>query len=104
MRGRTLNDSFIILDEAQNTTSEQMKMFLTRMGKNAKFIITGDTTQIDLPKSQNSGLLRALELLKKISGISIIHFDLRDVVRHDLVKKIIKAYSNPKKDIVDNKT
>ncbi len=102
MRGRTLDNAFVILDEGQNTTINQMKMFLTRMGKNAKFIITGDTTQIDLPKSQNSGLLRALELLKKISGIAIIHFDIRDVVRHDLVKKIIEAYSNPKQDIVNN--
>jgi phosphate starvation-inducible PhoH-like protein len=94
MRGRTLDNAFVILDEGQNTTHNQMKMFLTRMGKNAKFIITGDITQIDLPKSQNSGMLRALELLNDISGISVIHFDIRDVVRHDLVKKIIKAYNS----------
>ena len=92
MRGRTLDNAFVILDEGQNTTTNQMKMFLTRMGKNAKFIITGDTTQIDLPKKHHSGLLRALELLNKINGIGVVHFDMRDVVRHKLVKKIIAAY------------
>ncbi|MGD2035020.1 MAG: PhoH family protein [Bacteroidales bacterium] len=96
MRGRTLDNAFVILDEGQNTTINQMKMFLTRMGKNAKFIITGDTTQIDLPKSQNSGILKALELLDNIGGIGTVQFDLRDVVRHNLVKKIIEAYSNSK--------
>lgn len=94
MRGRTLDNAFVILDEGQNTTVNQMKMFLTRMGKNAKFIITGDTTQIDLPRKQESGLLKALDLLSKIKGISVIHFDIRDVVRHKLVKKIIEAYEN----------
>lgn len=94
MRGRTLDNAFVILDEGQNTTINQMKMFLTRMGKNAKFIITGDTTQIDLPKKHHSGLLKALDLLRKINGIGVIHFDMRDVVRHKLVKKIIAAYDN----------
>lgn len=98
MRGRTLDQAFVILDEGQNTTVNQMKMFLTRMGKNAKFIITGDTTQIDLPKKQPSGLIRAIDLLKGIHGISIVHFDVRDVVRHKLVKKIIEAYSNQPND------
>jgi phosphate starvation-inducible PhoH-like protein len=92
MRGRTLDHAFVILDEGQNTTVNQMKMFLTRMGKHAKFIITGDTTQIDLPKKQQSGLIVAMELLKNISGISVVIFDVRDVVRHKLVKKIIEAY------------
>lgn len=92
MRGRTLDNAFVILDEGQNTTVNQMKMFLTRMGKNAKFIITGDTTQIDLPRKHHSGLLKALELLNNISGIGVVHFDMRDVVRHKLVKKIIAAY------------
>lgn len=96
MRGRTLDNAFVILDEGQNTTKNQMKMFLTRMGRNAKFIITGDTTQIDLPKNQMSGLLKALELLKGIQGIGVVNFDLRDVVRHKLVKKIIEAYNNEK--------
>jgi phosphate starvation-inducible protein PhoH and related proteins len=93
MRGRTLDNAFVILDEGQNTTINQMKMFLTRMGKNAKFIITGDTTQIDLPKKHHSGLLRALDLLNNINGIGVVHFDMRDVVRHKLVKKIIAAYN-----------
>lgn len=94
MRGRTLDNAFVILDEGQNTSMNQMKMFLTRMGKNAKFIITGDTTQIDIPRSRESGILQALKLLKNIKGICIIHFDLGDIVRHTLVKKIIEAYSN----------
>ena len=93
MRGRTLDNAFVILDEGQNTTINQMKMFLTRMGKNAKFIITGDTTQIDLPIKQPSGLLRALEILHGVHGIGVVNFDLRDVVRHKLVKKIIEAYN-----------
>ena len=103
MRGRTLDNAFVILDEGQNTTINQMKMFLTRMGKNARFIITGDTTQIDLPKSQSSGILRALEILKNIHGIGVVHFDLRDVVRQDLVKKIIEAYSTAKNENNKNK-
>ncbi|HKS81647.1 MAG TPA: PhoH family protein [Candidatus Acidoferrales bacterium] len=92
MRGRTLNDSFVILDEAQNTTSEQMKMFLTRLGFNSKAVITGDVTQIDLPSERRSGLIEAIEIVGKIEGISIVHFDERDVVRHNLVQRIIKAY------------
>ncbi len=92
MRGRTLDHAFVILDEAQNTTESQMKMFLTRMGSSAKFIITGDVSQIDLPKNQKSGLKSALEKLKGVKGISILEFDESDVIRHKLVKKIIKAY------------
>lgn len=92
MRGRTLNDAFIILDEAQNTTPEQMKMFLTRIGFSSKAVVTGDITQIDLPPNNISGLIQAAEILKDIKGLSIICFDERDVVRHPLVKKIIKAY------------
>ena len=92
MRGRTLNDSFVILDEAQNTTSEQMKMFLTRLGFNSKAVITGDITQIDLPSERRSGLIEALDVVGKIEGIAIVHFDDRDVVRHSLVQQIIKAY------------
>lgn len=92
MRGRTLNDSFIILDEAQNSTSEQMKMFLTRIGFNSKAVITGDITQSDLPKGRASGLLEARDILADIEGIRFIHFSRRDVVRHKLVQKIINAY------------
>jgi len=92
MRGRTLNDSFVILDEAQNTTSEQMKMFLTRLGFNSKAVVTGDVTQIDLPTGRKSGLVEALEVTGKIEGIAFIRFDDRDVVRHNLVQQIIKAY------------
>ena len=93
MRGRTLNDSFVILDEAQNSTKEQMKMFLTRLGFNSKMVITGDITQIDLENSKNSGLIQVQTLLKDIDGISFVNFNEKDVVRHDLVKHIIKAYS-----------
>jgi phosphate starvation-inducible PhoH-like protein len=92
MRGRTLNDSFVILDEAQNTTSEQMKMFLTRLGFGAKAVITGDITQIDLPIGRTSGLVEAMKVVGSIEGISFIHFDDRDVVRHKLVQQIVKAY------------
>ena len=92
MRGRTLNDAFIILDEAQNTTSMQMKMFLTRLGYNSKAVITGDTTQVDLAASERSGLLEAELLMKKIEGISFVYFSKNDVVRHPLVRKIIEAY------------
>jgi len=92
MRGRTLDNAFVILDEAQNTTASQMKMFLTRMGQSAKFIITGDVSQIDLPKNQKSGLKDAQNILKGVKGISFIEFDESDVIRHRLVKKIIKAY------------
>ena len=92
MRGRTLNDAFIILDEAQNTTSEQMKMFLTRMGMGSKMVITGDVTQIDLPIGKKSGLVEALEVLKGIENIGIVRLTHRDVVRHELVQAIVKAY------------
>jgi phosphate starvation-inducible PhoH-like protein len=92
MRGRTLNDSFVILDEAQNTTSEQMKMFLTRLGFNSKAVITGDITQIDLPTGRRSGLIEAIDVVGKIEGIAFIYFNERDVVRHNLVQQIIKAY------------
>ena len=92
MRGRTLDDSYVILDEAQNATHNQMKMFLTRMGKNAKFIITGDPSQIDLPKKQISGLKEALIVLKRIPSISIVYLDEKDVMRHRLVNQIITAF------------
>lgn len=93
MRGRTLDNSFIILDEAQNCTSPQLKMFLTRLGPNAKCIITGDLTQIDLPPSQTSGLFRALDILGNIEGIGVVYLNEEDVVRHRLVKEIIKRYN-----------
>ena len=92
MRGRTLNDSFIILDEAQNTTSEQMKMFLTRLGFGSKAVVTGDVTQIDLPVGRTSGLVEAMKVVGNVEGISFIHFDDKDVVRHRLVQQIVKAY------------
>ena len=94
MRGRTLDNAFVILDEAQNTTHAQMKMFLTRMGKNAKFLLTGDPGQIDLPRRTISGLKEALLILKNTEGISIIYLDDKDVIRHKLVKKVIDAYKN----------
>ena len=94
MRGRTLNNSFIILDEAQNTTKEQMKMFLTRLGENSKAVITGDITQVDLPEGKKSGLKHASQILKNIDGISIINLTHKDVVRHPLVMKIIEAYES----------
>ena len=97
MRGRTLNNAMVILDEAQNATHTQLKMFLTRMGPNAKFIITGDLTQIDLPKKNSSGLLNAIHLLKDIPGISIVELSIRDVVRHKIVRDIINAYEQFKK-------
>ena len=92
MRGRTLNDAFIILDEAQNTTSEQMKMFLTRMGMGSKMVITGDVTQIDLPAGKKSGLVEALEVLKNVEDIGVVRLTHRDVVRHELVQAIVRAY------------
>ena len=92
MRGRTLNDSFIIVDEAQNTTTEQMKMVLTRQGFNSKMVVTGDLTQMDLPNNKRSGLLEATDVLRGVEGISFIHFDERDVVRHSLVQRIVRAY------------
>ncbi len=92
MRGRTLNEAFIILDEAQNTTTEQMKMFLTRLGFGSTAVITGDVTQIDLPRGQKSGLRQATEVLRKVDGISFTFFNARDVVRHSLVQKVVQAY------------
>jgi phosphate starvation-inducible PhoH-like protein len=94
MRGRTLENAFVILDEAQNATISQIKMFLTRMGVNSKFIMTGDTTQIDLPRRNESGLTQAMRILAQVEGVSIIKFDERDIVRHKLVKKIVRAYEN----------
>lgn len=94
MRGRTLDNAFVILDEGQNATESQMKMFLTRMGKSAKFIITGDVTQVDLPKNQRSGLKKAIQVLDETKGISIIFLDEQDVIRHQLVKRIIKAFKS----------
>lgn len=94
MRGRTLDNAFVILDEAQNATSSQLKMFLTRMGRNAKFVITGDLTQVDLPRHQQSGLLQAVNILKDVKGIEVIELDNSDVIRHRLVTDIIKAYDN----------
>src|SRR5208337_2111988 len=96
MRGRTLNDSFVILDEAQNTTSEQMKMFVTRLGFNSKAVITGDVTQIDLPTARRSGLIEAVEILQGVNGLAFVHFDESDVVRHHLVQRIIRAYDEHK--------
>jgi len=92
MRGRTLNDSFVILDEAQNTTSEQMKMFVTRLGFNSKAVITGDVTQIDLPNARRSGLLEAADVLKRVEGLTFVYLDETDVVRHHLVQRIVRAY------------
>ena len=97
MRGRTLNDAFIILDEAQNTTSEQMKMFLTRLGFNSKMVVTGDITQVYLPASRTSGLIEIQSVLQGIDGIQFIYFDDRDVVRHDLVSSIVRAYDRVRK-------
>jgi phosphate starvation-inducible PhoH-like protein len=101
MRGRTLNDSFVILDEAQNTTSEQMKMFVTRLGFNSKAVITGDVTQIDLPTARRSGLIEALEILKGVEGLAFVHFDESDVVRHHLVQRIIRAYDEHKNRVAE---
>ncbi|MDX2347926.1 MAG: PhoH family protein [Nitrospirota bacterium] len=102
MRGRTLDDAFVILDEAQNATAEQMKMFLTRLGMNSKAIVTGDITQIDLPDSQKSGLTQIAEILVKIEGIQFVYFSEQDVVRHRLVKDIIKAYDQFEQDSGSN--
>lgn len=98
MRGRTLNNAFVLLDEAQNTTSMQMKMFLTRMGPNSKVIVTGDKSQVDLPHHQHSGLAEAVRLLSNVKGIATVELDTKDVVRHKLVKEIINAYDKPSKD------
>ena len=92
MRGRTLSDAVVILDEAQNTTPQQIRMFLTRMGWNTKMIITGDMTQIDLPRSQKSGLVEALEILRGVEGIGIVELNRKDIVRHKLVTRIVNAY------------
>ncbi len=102
MRGRTLDNAYVILDEAQNATDLQLKMFLTRMGPSAKFIITGDLTQIDLPKQSQSGLLKAVQILKGIKGIEFAYLNFEDVVRHKLVKDIIKAYEGKPKEIKEN--
>lgn len=99
MRGRTLNDAVIILDEAQNTTKHQMKMFLTRLGHNAKMIVTGDTTQIDLPRTAQSGLIQALRVLRGVKGIGIIEYEKKDIVRHPLVQRIVDAYEKREKDV-----
>lgn len=98
MRGRTLNDAVIILDEAQNTTRHQMKMFLTRLGMNGKMIITGDTTQIDLPRTVKSGLLQALRILKGVKGIGVIEYEKKDIVRHPLVQRIVDAYEHRERE------
>ena len=98
MRGRTLNDAIVILDEAQNTTPQQIKMFLTRMGNNTKMIITGDLTQIDLPAKQQSGLIHALNVLKDVQGIGFITLNKKDIVRHKLVTRIVEAYDTYDKE------
>jgi phosphate starvation-inducible PhoH-like protein len=103
MRGRTLDDSFIILDEAQNTSPEQMKMFLTRLGFNSKAVVTGDITQTDLPRGIKSGLVEAIRILEGIEDIAIHHFTERDVVRHRLVQKIIAAYEKYDKERAEKK-
>ena len=103
MRGRTLNDSFIIMDEAQNTTPEQMKMILTRQGFNSKMVVTGDITQIDLGFGQRSGLIEVADVLRGVEGIQFVQFDDRDVVRHNLVQKIVKAYERYNESIGANR-
>ena len=100
MRGRTLNDSFVILDEAQNTTPEQMKMFLTRIGFGSTAVITGDVTQVDLPRGQASGLRQVIDILAKVEGISFTFFNAKDVVRHPLVQRVIRAYEKSEGHIV----
>src|SRR5947207_1880476 len=101
MRGRTLNDSFVILDEAQNTTSEQMKMFVTRLGFNSKAVITGDITQIDLPNARRSGLLEAGDVLRNVEGLAFVHLHESDVVRHNLVQRIVRAYDEHKSRVAE---
>ena len=98
MRGRTLNDAVVILDEAQNTTTQQIKMFLTRMGMNSKMIVTGDMTQIDLPPRQTSGLTEALKILKNVKGLSVVKLNKKDIVRHKLVERIVEAYDEYDKE------
>jgi phosphate starvation-inducible PhoH-like protein len=102
MRGRTLSDAVVILDEAQNTTPQQIRMFLTRMGWNTKMIITGDMTQIDLPKSQLSGLVEALKILRDVEGIGVVELGRKDIVRHKLVTRIVNAYEQFDKDKQNN--
>jgi phosphate starvation-inducible PhoH-like protein len=102
MRGRTLENAFVILDEGQNATVNQLKMFLTRMGLNSKFIVTGDITQIDLPRKGNSGLLQAMRLLEGIEGISVVRFGTEDIVRHPLVKDIVDAYENDDRQSIND--
>lgn len=104
MRGRTLNDAVIILDEAQNTTTQQMKMFLTRLGMNSKMVVTGDVTQIDLPRSTRSGLLSALRILRGVKGIGIIEYEKKDIVRHPLVQRIVDAYERVPESETENDT
>ncbi|MBR3066143.1 MAG: PhoH family protein, partial [Prevotella sp.] len=104
MRGRTLNDAVVILDEAQNTTPAQIKMFLTRMGMNTKMIVTGDVTQIDLPRQQRSGLIDAMNILHDVDDIAVIHLNQDDIVRHRLVTKIVKAYEHYEKNIHQQET
>ena len=101
MRGRTINDSFVILDEAQNTTPEQMKMFLTRLGFGSKMVVTGDITQIDLPPEQRSGLIAVAEVLNSVEGIEFVRFGGDDVVRHKLVQRIVEAYDTHSATAVD---
>ena len=104
MRGRTLNDAFVVLDEAQNTTTEQMKMFLTRLGFGSQAVVTGDITQIDLPRGSVSGLVQAVKILKDVEGMSVVYFNDRDVVRHPLVRRIVKAYElHPNNDVSSTK-
>ncbi|MDR1756387.1 MAG: PhoH family protein [Culturomica sp.] len=103
MRGRTLNDAFVILDEAQNTTRNQLKMFLTRMGVSAKFVVTGDMSQIDLPRKSDSGLIHAFRILHGIPGIALVEFDESDIIRHKLVKAIVKAYDRENEQIQNEK-
>jgi phosphate starvation-inducible PhoH-like protein len=102
MRGRTLNDAIIVLDEAQNTTTHQIKMFLTRMGIGSKMVITGDITQIDLPRTTTSGLIHALKVLKNVKGIGVVQFDKRDIVRHQLVQRIVEAYERHEAELRDD--
>lgn len=104
MRGRTLNDAIVILDEAQNTTPQQIKMFLTRMGNNTKMVITGDMTQVDLPQNQKSGLMQAIHILKDIKGISFIELNKKDIVRHKLVTRIVEAYESYEKKVKEKET
>ena len=104
MRGRTLSNAFVILDEAQNTTHVQMKMFLTRLGDNARMVVTGDLSQIDLPPGMTSGLAHAVDTVRRVEGVRIVAFDDSDVVRHDLVVRIVQAYDDPQVGSASTKT